>query len=1380
MDDLEQVKNLKLVDLVNNSDTSVRLWNAIIKADKENKLPFETVGYYLDNRDDARKKILSIANLGSKTAKELYELIESAVEGFFQPIEPASVGYQSHSSVQEEYNEQIKSIKIIDLINKYAISARLKNCIDDHQKAEQFPFETIGDFLDAGSLAIPKLLKVKNLGKKTAKEIIHLIEIAIRGNLDEKPKYNKRHDLINIISERYPGVFDPLIEDYISTSEENILKLEKLGKVLSDLCDRKSNHAEMVWFRFAGETLEEIGKSYSITRERVRQITSNYQEFITNTDSPIWAEKAVRHLIAINNNGNILPDNDQIDAYHPKLAPSLVSNFSDLRKGKLSPNRRYEIAKRLKLDTYNESKWTEEKVIYEVRKFAQELGTPNLMPMQKELMERGRQDLRGVITRFGGQSKIAELAGLTYQGQVVSPDGTRTYWTDERIKKFLHEVAEKEGHPGIMPSPSEVRKYAPNPVTILTILTREAYPTQPTRSWFEIAKAVDLQYEKGTHRVTKGFIRSFVKSLGDALYHLSPAEIYVLFEQQGIAKNDMNRSFDKLVDAIQSGYLPKEEIERWTRGEKGKLIEALLNPEISTVEEAFQQANRVLQKKAHKSKKENIKDATYREDVENQLPIPSTGDTLSSLKTSTDVLIQASSDREAVEFLIAKAADKLWKRCFHDEKVAVQEAKNHKGNIYSETARDKFIEEFTRCTQLPIPEGYSFKDPTGQSRLPKLMQRLIAYRVLTDKRVLNLSGTGTGKTLSAILASRVIGARLTLITCPNATVEAWRDNIINAFPRSEVVTKPDGWNPVWGTNDYPRYVVVNHEMLQNRYEAEIKHFIRRNPYDLVVIDELHQVKQRDLEHETQRRRLLTGLITDVPEERPKPRVLGMSATPIINNLQEGKSLVELVTSLSHDDIGVKPNIHNCMRMYQRFTTLGFRMMPKTEISREPQIHPVDATPLLTQLLSLGTHPHPQQVEAVLVKARWLAIKKCLRKKTVIFTEYVKDIVLSLSKLVEDEGFTVGIYTGEEKYAKSSGYRNAFHEFIEGATDVLIASIRTLATGVDGLQYKCNNVVFATLPWTSTDYDQAVGRFDREGFAFDRLDIHIPKTYMVLSSGDEWSWCESKLRRLENKRDIARAAVDGEIPDTESQLSPEKATQYWMGWLKRLTDEGLYEIERREIKVPLDESNAEVFKRHFAAYGDFSRINSRWNNAYSSKTNERLNRNPEEWCFYHTRLLEQEKTWQVIPRNECIKHLKDNLPKGSIVGDFGCGQGKLAEELSDYHIVHSFDHVAIHPSIVACDIAQTPLDNNSLDAAVFSLSLMGSNVHEYIDEAYRVLKLGGRLIIWHPATNNDRTSFVEGLRKYGFAIVEEGQIYKWHHIWAIKQARKNEDRPKINF
>ena len=288
----------------------------------------------------------------------------------------------------------------------------------------------------------------------------------------------------------------------------------------------------------------------------------------------------------------------------------------------------------------------------------------------------------------------------------------------------------------------------------------------------------------------------------------------------------------------------------------------------------------------------------------------------------------------------------------------------------------------------------------------------------------------------------------------------------------------------------PRYVVVNHEMFQNRYERRIKRFIEEQAADFIVIDELHKVKQRTPEQEIQRRCLLTELITDIPDIRPKPRVLGMSATPIINNLQEGKSLVELVTSMTHDEIGSKTSVQNCMKLYQQFMTLGFRMLPKREISREPKIYPIDATPYLEELLELGEQPHPQKVEAVLVRARWPIIRQHLRKKTVVFTEYVMDIVPYLTEMIRQEGFSVGVFTGEEKLATASNYRNMLHQFIEGETAILVASIRTLGTGVDGLQYVCNNIIFATLPWTSTDYEQAVGRFDREGFVFDSLDVHI--------------------------------------------------------------------------------------------------------------------------------------------------------------------------------------------------------------------------------------------------------------------------------------------------
>ncbi|MCA6604962.1 MAG: DEAD/DEAH box helicase [Pseudanabaena sp. M007S1SP1A06QC] len=1203
---------------------------------------------------------------------------------------------------------------------------------------------------------------------------------------------------VNQLRERYDYLFDPLIDLCLNTPRTDKDKYYEIERLFRNLVDETSRHAVVIQLHNEGFNGQDIGNKYGVSRERIRQIIKKYQGYYIVSGSKEWVLKELEKLKWVlkelekltgkQDDKRVFPSNEELDNYHPKLVGSLKEHFTTSKKfGELTQEDRYEIIRffgfNLEEEIKSQKKWTLERVIYEVKEVAKQIGKPDLMPMQKDFLDLGLQNLRGAIARFGGQFKVAELAGLNYQGPKVGEDGGKIYWTDERIRNFLHDVAEKEGHPEYMPTQQECAKYYDKGGAIINIFTNSAHRNRQTLTWFEVAQKYGLKFNADYHRITLSYIKSFVKGLGDSLYNLTPSEIYVLFEQQGINKAGINtfrdRTFDTLIEAIQSGNLPHEEIDKWINDKPAQIVDALLDPENKTVEEAFRKVDKRLNKTDHKTKTENPSDENYQEDIEQDLPAPNAGDTLKSLSVTTNILVNGSSDQEAINFLVAKAKAKLWKRCFEDEQAAIAEAQEHTGNVYSEAVRDSFIEEYTRCKQLPIPQGYSFKDDSGTFREPKLMQRLIAYRLLQEGRVLNLSGTGTGKTLSAVLASRVVGAQITVIACPNSTIKGWKKTIKNSFPNPDVVTK--SWNPIWSNNDSPRYLVINHEMFQNRYLSDIKKFIRFHAIDFIVIDELHQVKQRDAKEESQRRHLLNGLITDIPNDRPKPRVLGMSATPIINNLQEGKSLVELVSSLSQDDIGTSVTVPNCMKLYQKFTTMGFRMIPQHQQSRIPTVHPIDATPYLEDLFALGHRPHPQQVEAVLVKARWSAIKQHLRPKTVVFTEYVKDIVPYLARQIKQTTpFSVGTYTGNDKDATEEGFVDMLEQFLKGKVDILVASIKCLGTGVDGLQYISNNVIFASLPWTSTDYEQAIGRFDREGFVFDSLDIHVPKTYALLSNGEEWSWCQSKLNRLENKRDIAKAAVDGEIPDSNSQLTPAKATQYWMGWLRRISEEGLNEIERREIKVPLDEADEVETSRRYASYGDFSTLNARWNNAHSSTTNERLRNNPEEWCFYHTRMDEIETNWQLNPREECIKHLKLNLPAGSVIGDFGCGQAKLAEALKEIHTVHSFDHIAINRNVIACDMSHTPLNDDTLDASIFSLSLMGTNIKDYILEAYRTLKLGGQLLIYHPAEKHDRIKFTSGLTKLGFAIVKSVEVYKWHYIWAIKQGKQENINVTIEF
>lgn len=61
-------------------------------------------------------------------------------------------------------------------------------------------------------------------------------------------------------------------------------------------------------------------------------------------------------------------------------------------------------------------------------------------------------------------------------------------------------------------------------------------------------------------------------------------------------------------------------------------------------------------------------------------------------------------------------------------------------------------------------------------------------------------------------------------------------------------------------------------------------------------------------------------------------------------------------------------------------------------------------------------------------------------------------------------------------------------------------------------------------------------------------------------------------------------------------------------------------------------------------------------------------------------------------------------------------------------VHSLDLVAYTPRVTACNMAATPLKTSSVDAAIFSLALMGTDYGSFLTEAHRVLKPRGWLWI----------------------------------------------------
>jgi hypothetical protein len=840
-----------------------------------------------------------------------------------------------------------------------------------------------------------------------------------------------------------------------------------------------------------------------------------------------------------------------------------------------------------------------------------------------------------------------------------------------------------------------------------------------------------------------------VDGLKHHLQTFTPAELYVLFQQNGLLGGQ--RDSQTFLDALATGRFPFAEIEKFCRGEKS-LVDRFLADQGTTLENLTDEATDAAEQKGELG----LADETQADGA--ALPELTVDDVLNSLRSAVVV----SADQETVEFFIESAMAKLWTIAFRDEAAALAKAHAYSGDGYADRVRTDFLAEHERAAGLPIPPGYAFT-VDGKIALPNLMQRLTAARVSHRRRVGNWSGTGAGKTLSAVLASRAVGAGLTVVCCPNSVVEGWRSAILASFPDSVVGTK--SFAPDWaalagdatgfGATPRHRYLVLNYEMFQQEdSEAKVRRFAEAETADFIVVDEIHFTKQRTAENLSRRKRIVSALIALAAAKQPQLCVLGMSATPVINNLQEGRSLVEMVSGLEHPDIETRATVANCMKLHQRLVSLGTRWVPKYDAELEQREVPIDCAAAIEEIRALGRAGSPLALEQILTRVRLPIIRREVRRKTLLYTHYLQGIEGPLHDALTADGWRVGFFTGDDK--------SGLDGFLRGDVDVLIGS-SAIGTGVDGLQDVCERLIVNVLPWTNAEFEQLKGRIYRQGQRAAKVTVVLPLTFASVN-GERWSWCESKMRRLKFKKSIADAAVDGVVPEGHLR-SPAQAYVDVMGWLGRLTTGGVEVVSRTPIAAALSPDAAES-ERRARNYGDFSTMNRRWNQTDSAKTAERLRQNPDEWAHYHTLYREARKTWAVVPFEEVIRWAEKR--SGYVIGDFGCGEAKLATALADRHTVHSFDYVAANDDVIACDMAHVPMEDESLDVAVFSLSLMGANFTDYLREAWRLLKLDGHLHIYEATSRfTDRDGFADGLKRLGVSVVTIEDAWKFTHIHALK-------------
>lgn len=136
---------------------------------------------------------------------------------------------------------------------------------------------------------------------------------------------------------------------------------------------------------------------------------------------------------------------------------------------------------------------------------------------------------------------------------------------------------------------------------------------------------------------------------------------------------------------------------------------------------------------------------------------------------------------------------------------------------------------------------------------------------------------------------------------------------------------------------------------------------------------------------------------------------------------------------------------------------------------------------------------------------------------------------------------------------------------------------------------------------------------------------------------------------------------------------------------------------------------------------FRTINEELYTTTGSDAFSRFQADPSKFHVYHSGYRIQAAQWPCNPLDYIIEWIQSNHPQ-AVVADMGCGEARLSATLSN--TVHSFDLVAANERVTACNMAAVPLPDASVDIVVFCLSLMGTNLNDFLREAHRILRPNG--------------------------------------------------------
>lgn len=764
----------------------------------------------------------------------------------------------------------------------------------------------------------------------------------------------------------------------------------------------------------------------------------------------------------------------------------------------------------------------------------------------------------------------------------------------------------------------------------------------------------------------------------------------------------------------------------------------------------------------------------------NRKPRTRTEQIIDSLKILDELNISSIlADEEAINSIIIGKVDKLWNELYNSD--------NHnkfikflKIQIKSADIKHKFFVEIIKIFLDEYNQVYNYEPPTGYN-FPyelTLMQKLYVKRVIEKHYYANWSGMGSGKTLATIVVSRQINSRLTVLVVNNDTVGQWCSEILKAYPDSVVYNAYEYRDYDKIDFDYSKhnYLVIPCSRFSiNTDSIKIVNLAKKR-IDLLACDEVQNFKATNDNCCSIRRENLKRLIKISEETNPDIYRIIMTGTPYVNTIEEPKSLLSLLLNDKLSDIQTnKQNSLTCSKVNHLLNLHGLRIVPEYDAainiidnSKDSDLW-VNADSAINNIAKLNSNEYTK-VYAYTLKMKLNAVRKYIKPGTTIYTQFTTYNINNIVNYVTTElGYKCTLYTGFEKQnlKEFTGYDDKItKKHIEPTTDVLIAS-SPISTGVNGLQERCSRIIILSFPQTGMLWDQLLHRFYRPDVnnKVNDIEVIIPFSYINMPDGT-WSWDVSAYNLIKVKKTYADYILDG-ITDNKTDIAKlKKQARTSLVNFKNRVNETL--LVRKKESLDASEINPDDTKpRNYSVVTSLNEKGHHWSSDIMHKF---INDNPQILKDYHKVRTPDMQNWDEIPYEVIAKHIKN---KKSIVADFGCGENLFKECIPN--TVYGFDHYALNESVIACNMNNIPLEDESIDVAIFSLSLWGTknDINDYFKEAYRVLNYGGQIYVAETnkryTTLNDKKQLVEQLNKIGFEIIGEIDIHEtFFYINMIKK------------